>query len=184
HAASRLHYDFRLEMQGVLKSWAVPKGIPFALNEKRLAVATENHPVDYLKFEGTIPQGQYGGGTVMVWDIGTYQVIDGTYDKGKLHIALEGQKLKGEWTLVAGKEEKNWLLIKTGAAMPALSTSQSDSSALTRRNMEKIAKEDTATWQSNRPPKDSPPRRANTAREPPNIAKVDWTALPNANIAF
>jgi len=175
-----------LEMQGVLKSWAVPKGIPFAPNEKRLAVATEDHPVDYLKFEGTIPKGQYGGGTVMVWDIGTYQVIDGNYSKGKLHIALEGQKLKGEWTLVqaAGKEEKNWLIIKTGAAMPALPTSQNDSSVLTQRNMEKIAQDNAVTWQSNRPPKDFVPRRTKTTREFPSIPKLDWTSLPKAEIGF
>jgi len=154
HAASRLHYDFRLEMEGVLKSWAVPKGIPLAPGEKRLAVATEDHPVDYLKFEGTIPQGQYGGGTVMVWDIGMYQVLDGDYYKGKLKISLDGKKLKGEWTLVktATQGEKNWLIIKTGAAMRPPGKSQADSSALTNRSMERIAKENNATWQSNRPP--------------------------------
>ncbi|HEY3196903.1 MAG TPA: non-homologous end-joining DNA ligase [Nitrospirales bacterium] len=186
HAASRLHYDFRLEMQGVLKSWAVPKGLPLARGEKRLAVATEDHPVDYLKFEGTIPQGQYGGGTVMVWDIGTYQVLDGDYDKGKLKIALDGQKLKGEWTLVraAGQEEKNWLIIKTGAALPALPISQNDSSALTQRTMEQIAKNNMATWQSNRPPRDSSPRRTKTTSEFPDIPKLDWTALPKAEIGF
>ena len=166
HDARRLHYDFRLQMEGVLKSWAVPKGIPLAHGEKHLAVATEDHPVDYLKFEGTIPQGQYGGGTVMVWDIGTYQVLDGNYDKGKLQVSLAGKKLKGEWTLVkaAAQGEKNWLIIKTGAAMPAPGKSQDDASALTKRSMEQIAKENKATWQSNRPPTAPSPRKNKTPR--------------------
>src|SRR6476469_4809683 len=94
HAARRLHYDFRLEMGGTLKSWAVPKGPPYELNERRLAVAVEDHPMDYAKFEGIIPRGEYGGGTVMVWDIGTYEFIDGNYWQGKLHIFLSGKKLK------------------------------------------------------------------------------------------
>src|SRR3954466_11701166 len=89
HAASHLHYDFRLEMGGVLKSWAVPKGPPYTTVEKRLAMATEDHPMDYLDFEGIIPKGQYGGGTVMVWDIGTYELMDGNYFKGHMHIFLE-----------------------------------------------------------------------------------------------
>src|SRR5664279_5132823 len=92
HDASRLHYDFRLEIGGTLKSWAVPKGMPFAHGEKRLAVQTEDHPVSYIDFEGTIPKGQYGGGTVMVWDQGTFEALSQSPSKdlaaGKLHFSL------------------------------------------------------------------------------------------------
>src|ERR1700710_652666 len=104
HAASRLHYDFRLEIDGVLKSWAVPKGMPFTKGEKRLAVHVEDHPVSYIDFEGTIPKGQYGGGTVMVWDQGTFSTDVASpakeLERGKLHFTLDGKKLHGEWYLV------------------------------------------------------------------------------------
>ena len=92
HAASHLHFDFRLEMGGTLKSWAVPKGLPYELGVKRSAFEVEDHPMDYINFEGTIPQGQYGGGTVMVWDRGTYEVIGGNYYAGDLKLMLHGQK--------------------------------------------------------------------------------------------
>ena len=99
HAASHLHYDFRLEMHNVLKSWAVAKGVPYEVNQRRLAMATEDHPIEYLDFEGIIPEGQYGGGTVMVWDIGTYELVEGNYYKGDLQLHLQGKKLKGDWHL-------------------------------------------------------------------------------------
>ena len=153
HAASHLHYDFRLEMHDVLKSWAVPKGPPYAEGEKRLAMPTEDHPLHYLEFEGIIPKGQYGGGTVMVWDIGTYELIDGNYYKGYLHVHLNGRKLKGDWELVRRPKEGDrdtWQLVKAGGSMRAVSKKRDDASALSGRSMEQITKAADATWQSNR----------------------------------
>ena len=154
HAASHLHYDFRLEMGGTLKSWAVPKGPPYDLHERRLAMATEDHPMDYANFEGIIPAGEYGGGTVMVWDIGTYELIDGNFWKGKLHFVLKGKKLIGEWVLVKGNDRDGkgnvWYLIKAGAAMKRVSEKRDNSSALTSRNLAQIAKAEDAVWHSNR----------------------------------
>src|SRR6185312_9114827 len=154
HAARRLHYDFRLEMSGTLKSWAVPKGPPYELNERRLAVAVEDHPMDYARFEGIIPRGEYGGGTVMVWDIGTYELIDGNYWQGKLHAVFNGKKLKGEWVLVkdAGRDGKDnvWYCIKAGASVAPPSIDEEDSSALSRRSMDEIAGAADAVWHSNR----------------------------------
>ncbi|HXC62593.1 MAG TPA: DNA polymerase ligase N-terminal domain-containing protein, partial [Nitrospiria bacterium] len=135
HAASRLHYDFRLEMDGTLKSWAVPKGIPLKKGEKRLAVHVEDHPLAYADFEGTIPKGQYGGGTVMVWDYGTYELSDRypnkTLESGQLHVVLHGKKLEGEWGLVRLKSDKDeWLLIKAGSDANPISEELDDTSAL------------------------------------------------------
>ncbi|HKG45425.1 MAG TPA: non-homologous end-joining DNA ligase [Pyrinomonadaceae bacterium] len=157
HAASHLHYDFRLEMHDVLKSWSVPKGPPFTKDERRLAMPTEDHPSDYLEFEGIIPKGQYGGGTVMVWDIGTYDLIEGNYYKGFLRFHLNGTKLKGEWTLNRFASAKNetdkkdkWHLIKTGDNTRVVSKARDDQSALTKRTMAQIASAADAVWQSNR----------------------------------
>jgi len=120
HDASRLHYDLRLEMEGVLKSWAVPKGPSLDPSQKRLAVMVEDHPFDYRNFEGVIPEDEYGGGTVMIWDEGAYQVVGDAPGpeqlvKGELKIDLAGKKLRGGYVLVRTKwrgENKNWLLIK------------------------------------------------------------------------
>lgn len=109
HHASHLHYDFRLEMDGVLKSWAVPKGPPEEAGVKRLAVQVEDHPVDYINFYGIIPEGQYGAGTVEIWDKGNY-VLKSKEPK-VLKFELAGKKLKGDYALVNFKE-KNWLLYK------------------------------------------------------------------------
>ncbi|MGO4834085.1 DNA polymerase ligase N-terminal domain-containing protein, partial [Rhizobiaceae sp. 2RAB30] len=120
HDARQLHYDFRLEMDGVLKSWAVAKGPSLVPGEKRLAVHVEDHPLDYGTFEGTIPKGEYGGGTVIVWDRGSWTPIgDGAkgYAKGHLDFELHGEKLGGRWHLVRiahkpREKRENWLLIK------------------------------------------------------------------------
>ncbi len=125
HQASHLHYDFRLELDGVLKSWAVPKGPTLNPKQKRLAVMVEDHPVSYIDFAGTIPKGNYGAGTVEVWDSGTFEAVDKNHEKiteaaalknlknGELKFSMNGKKLKGEFVLVRLKnEEKNWLLIK------------------------------------------------------------------------
>lgn len=151
HVASHLHYDFRLEMDGTLKSWAVPKGVPTELGVKRSAFAVEDHPVNYLKFEGTIPKGQYGGGTVMVWDIGTYELLGGDYDDGNLKLYLSGKKLKGEWHLFKIRSDDDkpvWLIAKSGKAAKPITLRQDDSSVLTRRSMARIAKDNDAQWQS------------------------------------
>jgi len=154
HAASHLHYDFRLEMHNVLKSWSVPKGPPFKKDERRLAMPTEDHPIEYLDFEGIIPKGQYGGGTVMVWDIGTYELIEGNYYKGFLRFYLTGNKLKGEWTIkriTNGEDSRDkWQLIKTGRNTRAVSKQRDDESALTKRTMTQIASTRDAVWRSNR----------------------------------
>ncbi|MDB6147094.1 MAG: polymerase LigD, ligase domain protein [Spartobacteria bacterium] len=157
HDASRLHYDFRLEMDGVLKSWAVPKGLPWTQGEKHLAVEVEDHPVEYGTFEGVIPEGQYGGGTVMLWDRGKYYVYGEdplkSWKEGKLHLVLEGQKAKGEWTLIRlrGDGAKNqWLLLKTGSSNKVLSKKLDDQSVKSGHTMKQIAAQRDAEWQSNR----------------------------------
>lgn len=155
HDATRLHYDFRLELEGTLKSWAVPKGIPFKKGEKRLAVEVEDHPVAYLDFEGTIPKGEYGGGTVMVWDRGTFEPLSKAPEKelsgGKLHFILNGSKLQGEWYLVRLRDEKQWLLIRGGEDMRPVSKKLDDTSALSSKNMKELARGD-RLWRSG--PKD------------------------------
>jgi bifunctional non-homologous end joining protein LigD len=157
HAASRLHYDFRLELGRTLKSWAVPRGIPFKKGEKHLAVEVEDHPVSYIDFEGSIPKGQYGGGTVMVWDRGTFEPLSKAPTKelasGKLHFVLNGSKLKGEWYLVRLRDEKQWLLIKAGEDMKPISKKLDDSSVLSGKTMKELAKGD-RVWQSR--PTDKP----------------------------
>jgi DNA ligase D-like protein (predicted 3'-phosphoesterase) len=126
HDASHLHYDLRLEVDGVLKSWAVPKGPSTDSNVKRMAIFTEDHPIDYADFEGVIPEGEYGGGTVLVWDKGTYENIKEddngdekvsmaeAFESGRIAVRLNGQKIKGRYALIKTKRGKGdqWLLIK------------------------------------------------------------------------
>jgi len=156
HAASRLHYDFRLEVDGVLKSWAVPKGPSTDPRDKRLAVPTEDHPLDYIDFEGVIPEGEYGGGSVIVWDTGTYRNI--TTSKGEEvpasealargHVAvwLEGHKLSGGYALtrVGRGQDERWLLVKmkderSDARRDPVSTEPQ--SVLSGRTVEEVAQQ-------------------------------------------
>jgi len=164
HRATRLHYDFRLEMDGVLKSWAVPKGPSLDPADKRLAMQVEDHPVSYFDFEGTIPEGNYGAGTVMVWDVGTWEplspepvkgkFVPGTdaeaeamLKKGDLKIRLHGKKLNGDFALIhmrsrrPGTKGTEWLLIKKqdDAVVQGYDIEQYDESALTGRTMADIA---------------------------------------------
>ena len=164
HAARRLHYDFRLEMDGVLKSWAVPKGPSLDPGEKRLAVHVEDHPIEYGGFEGVIPKGQYGGGTVLLWDRGEWfpegPDPEAAYKKGALKFRLEGDKLHGYWALVrmggraANERHENWLLIKERDAeaepgSDAALVENNPLSVATGRSMDQIAKDRDRVWDSN-----------------------------------
>ena len=153
HDARNLHYDFRLEMEGVLKSWAVPKGPSLSPADKRLAVMVEDHPLDYGDFEGVIDEGEYGAGTVMIWDEGTVTWKKGEdpaemLSRGQIEFDLSGKKLKGRFTLVharMGGSEKNWLLIK-GRDEHVLAkgsiTELEPDSARTGRSIEEIARQE------------------------------------------
>src|SRR5437764_1718646 len=164
HRASHLHYDFRLEMEGVLKSWAVPKGPPLDPAIKRLAMQVEDHPVSYFDFEGTIPEGNYGAGTVMVWDTGSWEPLGdpaAMVKKGDLKFKLHGEKLKGEFVLAKmrssrmGSKGTEWLLIKKKDEFAKPGSGDNldklDYSVLTNRSLSEIAGDrDSAEWQSNR----------------------------------
>jgi bifunctional non-homologous end joining protein LigD len=165
HAASHLHYDFRLGWNGVLKSWAVAKGPSYVTRDKRLAVQVEDHPIEYGGFEGIIPKGQYGGGTVMVWDQGTWQPQPGHTDvdaglrTGSLKFIMHGKKMKGKWALIrmggkaANERKPNWLLIKEhdeferGENDPIV-TEEEPNSVVTGRSLDEIAKSEDHVWNS------------------------------------
>ena len=150
HRATALHYDFRLEANGVLVSWAVPKGPSLDPSVKRLAMAVEDHPLDYARFEGVIPEGEYGGGTVMVWDIGTYELDEpdsfgGAYRKGRLAFTLHGKKLKGRWALIRTRGPRQWMLFKRTdryASKDVDVAAEKPRSVLTRRLLAGIARDE------------------------------------------
>lgn len=153
HRATQLHYDFRLEFAGALLSWAVPKGPSLDPATKRLAMQVEDHPVDYAGFEGVIPEGEYGGGTVMVWDRGTWTAetgdIEAALKKGDLKFTLQGEKLRGSWVLVrtrgfGSKADKSWLLIKHRDRFASASdiTIEKPRSVISRRLLAEIAREE------------------------------------------
>jgi bifunctional non-homologous end joining protein LigD len=195
HAARRLHYDFRLELDGVLKSWAVTRGPSLVPGEKRLAVEVEDHPIEYQDFEGAIPKGQYGGGTVLVWDRGTWTPHGDPHEglaKGRLDFALDGEKLHGLWHLVrmrrnAGDKRTNWLLIKAhdDAAREAGDADileQLPRSVLSRRTIDEIAAEKNGrTWTSNRGQDGggakAPAKRAKQAKQGRAPARAPAAAL-------
>ncbi len=167
HAASRLHFDFRLELDGVMKSWAVPKGPSYDPAVRRLAMEVEDHPIEYNRFEGTIPEGEYGGGTVMLWDRGTYEPEGGGgeealregYRRGDLKILMRGKRMRGGWVLVRMRRDEGgraqWLLIKhrDEFADPDFDvTAAADTSVTTGRTMEEIANRSRRVWRSNREP--------------------------------
>jgi bifunctional non-homologous end joining protein LigD len=145
HRASRLHYDFRLEHDGVMLSWAVPKGPSLDPANKRFAMQTEDHPIEYNQFEGVIPEGEYGGGTVMIWDRGTWKPevddVDAALAKGELKFKLHGKKLRGSWVLVRMRP-RQWLLIKhrdKSASTEDIAAAQ-PRSAVSRRTLAGIAR--------------------------------------------
>jgi bifunctional non-homologous end joining protein LigD len=164
HAASHLHFDFRLELDGVMKSWAVPKGPSYDPTVKRLAMQVEDHPIEYNTFEGTIPKGEYGGGTVMIWDRGTYEAESGDgadgvregYRRGDLKIVMHGERMQGRWVLVRTRRDprgrNQWLLIKHRdefAMEGADIVAAVQTSVVSGRTMEEIAK-GKRVWHSNR----------------------------------
>jgi bifunctional non-homologous end joining protein LigD len=179
HAARRTHFDFRLEHDGVLKSWAVTKGPSLDSSQKRLAVMTEDHPLEYGGFEGVIPKGEYGAGPVMIWDEGTWEPLndpDEGLAKGDLKFRLHGHRLNGDFVLVRMKPRKedrgrqNWLLIKKRDAYAGDGdepTQEFDTSVKTGRTMDEIQSgADSAVWTSNKAQKKTPARakRAATAK--------------------
>ena len=164
HDASHLHYDFRLEIDGVLKSWAVPKGVPTQKGIRRLAMPTDDHPMEYARFEGIIPEGHYGGGTVMVWDIGTFEnikthngkpiSIEESYKKGTVEIFIYGKKIWGPYALIRTQglsNKESWILLKMkprkGFEARKGKTVKKNVSAISGRTLKQIDRDADAVWE-------------------------------------
>jgi len=193
HDASHLHYDFRLEMEGVLKSWAIPKGPSLDPDDKRLAMMVEDHPYDYRTFEGTIPEGNYGAGTVMVWDEGSYEalghenepvksqekVLLQEMEKGDVKIVLHGEKVKGAYALVKikGRGENTWLLIKKKDDEASKSDiTKKDRSVKTNRNLRQIAEQSGGKVKEKKSlVKKTPKAQLLTNKEPRKVKKKSTT---------
>lgn len=196
HEATRLHYDFRLELDGVLKSWAVPRGFPCRRGDRRLAVEVEDHPLEYGGFEGTIPEGNYGAGTVMLWDTGTYSVSGDdpreSLVRGKLHFWLKGKKLTGEWTLVrlrGSGEKPQWLLLKSGEDTRPVSSRTDNRSVKSGRTMRQIAEGADPEWNTGSPNRPKPAVGRVAARQRPvqarnRKARLRVPASPNGAPAY
>jgi bifunctional non-homologous end joining protein LigD len=198
HAATRLHYDFRLGWRGVLKSWAVTKGPSYFPGDKRLAVQVEDHPMEYGGFEGIIPKGQYGGGTVMLWDEGTWEPhgnADEGLEKGRLKFTLHGKKLKGDWALIrmggkaAGEKKSNWLLIKEhdgrerGPDDPPV-TEEEPNSVVTGRDLDAIAANQDHVWGSKGSRKQEPGELSSGDQKPAaaNVAARQVRIAPKISL--
>jgi bifunctional non-homologous end joining protein LigD len=188
HDASRLHYDFRLEMEGVLKSWAIPKGPSLDPSVKRLAMMVEDHPFDYRNFEGIIPEGNYGAGTVIVWDEGTYEPLENPSDdrkknekkllkqlkSGSLKIVMHGKKLKGEFALVKThyQGENSWLLIKHKDDYASeKDITEKDKSVVSKKTIAQVEKTSDKIWKSNREEKISKTKKSKSAATKKSSAK-------------
>jgi bifunctional non-homologous end joining protein LigD len=193
HAASHLHYDLRLELDGVMKSWAVPKGLSLDPTQRRLAVEVEDHPMEYNTFEGTIPAGEYGGGTVMLWDRGTYESDGGTVDglrrghaRGEIKFRLHGKRLSGSFALVRmadrGASKPQWLVIKhrDEDAVPGWDINEYDTSVTTGRTMDEIREGRSKVWHSNR---ESAGKKRETAQQPvPAHSKQRGSTVPDSHL--
>ena len=191
HAASQLHFDFRLELDGVMKSWAVPKGPSYDPTVRRLAMQVEDHPIEYNTFEGTIPEDEYGGGTVMLWDRGTYEAEHGGgddalregYERGDLKILMHGSRMRGGWVLVRMRTDERgrsqWLLIKHRDEYADASydvVSDETTSVVSGRSMEEIGEKSRRVWSRNRSVSTEKPRRNTTARKSASARKTAGAA--------